>query len=239
MTHEELRELIPAYAIDALDLEDERAVEVHLEACPACQRDLAELRAVAAELAAGVGAVDPPPALRGRVLDAVRVKTRGPIPAPSPRPRWVAGALAAAAGLLIILGGLAAYQSQRINALSGRLDQQDRLLALLAAPTTRSAQLTGSVRANVRFVYDRASGRGALVVTGLNDPGAGLVYEIWLVAGTQPRPAGIFRSTPGQPVIIPVAADFGRYRAVAISIEHGPQGSSGGPTTAPILAASI
>ncbi|HKV43481.1 MAG TPA: anti-sigma factor, partial [bacterium] len=146
---------------------------------------------------------------------------------------------AAAAGLIIILGGLAVYQSQRLNVLAGRLDTQDRLLALLAAPTARSAQLTGSVRANVRFVYDRTTGRGALVVTGLAEPDAGLVYEIWLVAGKQPRPAGVFRAGPGQPVIVSVAADFGRYQAVAISIEHGPRGSSGGPTTAPILAAAI
>lgn len=242
MTHEELRDLIPAHALDALGPDDARAVEAHLAGCPECRRDLADLRDVAADLGASVAAVEPPAALRGRILEAVR--RYGPVPAPVPARalapgRWWTGALAAAAALILVLGGVTVYQSERLGRLTALLNRQERLLVLLASPTVRTATLSGSVRANVRFVYDRASRQGVLVVTDLQDPGAGFVYELWLVAGKQPQAAGVFRPVPGQPILVPVTADFSRYQAVAISVEHGPAGSPGGPTTTPILLATI
>lgn len=241
MTHEELRDLIPAYALDALEPDEARAVEAHLPACDECREELSTLQAVAAGLAAGVAPIEPPAGLRDRVLAAVR-----------PRPRAIATsrlwtvALAAAAALILILGGISLVQRQRIRtltahvgALASRLAAQERVLIVLASPTSRTATLHGSVQANVRFVYDRATGQGALVVTDLRDPGAHLVYQLWLVAGQEPESAGVFRPIPGQPIVLPVNADFRRYQAVAISVEAGPQGSSAGPTSVPILAGTL
>ena len=73
----------------------------------------------------------------------------------------------------------------------------------------------------------------------LRDPGSQFIYQVWLVAGQQPQSAGVFRPVAGRTIIVPVAADFARYRAVAISVERGPSGSSGGPTTQPILVGTI
>ncbi len=241
MTHEELRDLIPAYALDALDPDAARAVEAHLRACDECRGEVSSLQAVAAELAAGVAPVEPPPALRARVLAAVRPRR----PAVVPSRFWIAG-LAAAAALVLVLGGITLVQFQRIRTLvahmavlSSRLAAQERVLAVLTSPTSRTATLQGSVQANVRFVYDRATGQGALVVADLRDPGASFVYQVWLVAGQEPESAGIFRPIPGQPIVVPVNADFRRYQAVAISVEPGPQGSAAGPTSPPILAGTI
>ena len=241
MTHEELRDLIPGYALDALEPEAARAVELHLPTCEECRRDLRGLHEVAADLAAGVAVVEPPSWLRAQVLAAVRPRRAEVL-----RPRlWMAG-LAAAAALILVLGGATLYQAQRlraltahIGALSARLVAQERILAVLSSPTSRTAMLSGSVQANVRFVYDPASGQGALVVTDLRDPGASFVYQVWLVAGQEPQSAGVFRPIPGQPVVIPVSADFRKVQAVAISIEQGPRGSSAGPTSPPILVATI
>jgi hypothetical protein len=216
-------------------------VEAHLPGCDECREELSSLQAVAAELAAGIAPVEPPAELRERVLAGVRPR----FPVIEPSRLWKV-ALAAAAALILIFGGVTLVQVQRIRTLtatmgtlSSRLAAQERVLAVLGSPTSRTAALHGSVQANVRFVYDRAAGQGALVVTDLRDPGAGFVYQVWLVAGQEPQSAGVFRPIPGQPIVVPVNADFRRYQAVAISVERGPQGSAAGPTTVPILNGTI
>jgi hypothetical protein len=181
------------------------------------------------------------PRLRARVLAAIR-PWRSAIEPPR---LWMAG-LAATAALVLVLAGVTLVQFQRIRtlvahmaALSSRLAAQERALAVLARSTSRTAVLQGSVQANVRFVYDRATGQGALLVADLPDPGTGFVYQVWLVDGQESENAGVFRPIPGQPIVIPVNADFRRYQAIAISVEHGPNGSPTGETSLPILVGTI
>ncbi len=233
MTHDELRESIAAYALNALSPEDAREVEAHLETCDECRQDLKVLREVAAGLASGVASANPPAGLRARVLSAVQPQRTAPA---VPR-LWAAG-FAVAAVIAAMLGGITISLNQRLAALNERLAAQEQVLALLASPTTKTATLSGSVQAKVRFVYDPDRKQGALVVSDLGDPGAEFVYQLWLVAGTEPQSAGVFRPVPGQPIIVPVAADFARYQLVAISVERGPSGAPK-PTTKPILAGTI
>jgi anti-sigma factor RsiW len=229
MTHDEIRESLPGYALSALAPEELRDVEAHLAACEECRRELVVFEEAASSLAAGFAPEEPPAALRGRVLDAVR-----------PRGRtvrlgrgWTA-ALAAAAAVILVLAGLAVSLEQRLTALTTRTASEAQALALLADPASRVVTLSGSAAGSVRFVFDPTSGRGALVATGLRDPGPDLVYQLWLVAGATPRSAGVFRPASGTPVIVAVGADFPRYQAVAISVEHGPNGAPR-PSAAPVL----
>lgn len=234
MTHEELRKWLPAHALDALAPDEAREVEAHLATCAACQAELRALRQVAAELGTGVPMVAPPAALRRQVMEAVRPRRRV-ITLPQ---RWGLALGAAAAAAIIVLAGLGVVLDRRLAAVQERLTAQEQTLALLASPSAKTAVLAGSVPANARLVYDPERRQGALVVSDLRDPGANLVYQIWLIAGQQPESAGIFRPAPGRPVIIPLAADFLRYKLVAISVEPGPRGSPQ-PTTTPILSGSI
>ncbi len=233
MTHDDLRESVAAYALNALPPEDAREVRVHLETCDECLRDLTALREITADLASGVAPVNPPTDLRARVLSSVQPQRTAPA---VPR-LWAAG-FAIAAVIAAILGGISISLNQRLAALNDRLAMQEQVLALLASPTTKTAALSGSVQAKVRFVYDPDRKQGALVVSDLGDPGAEFVYQLWLVAGTEPQSAGVFRPVPGQPIIVPVAADFARYQLVAISVERGPSGAAK-PTTKPILVGTI
>jgi anti-sigma factor RsiW len=112
VTHDEVRELLAAYALDALDPEDERAVEAHLATCPDCRRDVAALREAAASLATGVPSVEPPAALKTRIMRATELEARveppAPVtPLPAGRPRnWSLAVAALAAALAVVLGGL-------------------------------------------------------------------------------------------------------------------------------------
>lgn len=217
MTREEARELLAAYALGALDPEERQAVEAHLQASEDLRRELAGFLETAAALGEAVPRVEPPPELRRSVLAvAARPDRRA-------REGWKP-VLALAAGLVLVLAGLLVRAEQERQALRARLDQQEALLALLASPGARVAELRGPVRGEVRFVYDPSRGMGALVVHDLQDPGAGFVYQLWLIRGTQADNGGVFRPEPGRTVVLPVRADIGRYEVVAVTVERGPHG---------------
>lgn len=233
MTHEELQELLPLYALDVLAPNEAPDVETHLQTCERCQKELTVLRNVAASLAAAVAQVPPPLELRGRTIGSVRPRR----PIATRQPRW-ALSLAAGSILILLLASFSLFLGQRLVALDKRVQEQTKMLVLLASPSVKTITLTGSVPGNVRLVYDPSTRRGAVVVAGMRDPGRGHVYQLWLVAGKKPDSAGVFRPDPGRPVIVIVEGDFSRYQAIAISVERAPAGALS-PTTTPVLVGTL
>src|SRR5512143_2681017 len=96
MAHDEhplLRENIPAYALGALDAEDVRALEAHLQTCEACRAELADYRELSNNLLMTVPPRQPSPALRKRLqshLPSAQVASK----ATRPRFAWSLGQLA-------------------------------------------------------------------------------------------------------------------------------------------------
>lgn len=81
-------DLLEAFALDALEPEEELAVEVHLEGCRLCASLVGDNQRVAAAIADSVPASSPPPALRQRLLDSVDSSGAEPSqPSVSPRVR--------------------------------------------------------------------------------------------------------------------------------------------------------
>ncbi|HYH47849.1 MAG TPA: anti-sigma factor [Thermoanaerobaculia bacterium] len=83
-------ELLPSYALGALDGDELRQVEQHLaEGCPECRRQLALLDEDLEALAAGLAAVAPSDVVRARVVRAVQAGQTEPgaerVPAPPAR----------------------------------------------------------------------------------------------------------------------------------------------------------
>ena len=228
MSDEHVLELLPGYALDALEEEEARLVAVHLRTCAGCREELVLLRGVTDSLAAAVLPASPPAGLWRAVLDAVRPARA--MQRWSLSPAWAA---VAAALILVLAAGLVSI-NQRLQALHARLAAQEQALELLTAPAARTIELSGSVEASVRFVFRPGRQAGALIVTDLRDPGRDLVYQLWLIGPAQPESAGVFRPRPDRPVILAVSADFARYQAVAISVERSPLGATQ-PTAAPIL----
>ncbi|HYM69119.1 MAG TPA: anti-sigma factor [bacterium] len=229
MTHEEAREFVAAYALDALAPDEVLAFEAHLTACEQCRQDLAELRNVAAELATGPSQVAPPEALRAQILSAVRPASARP----AARWPWMAG-LAAAAALILLLGAQDLWFQRRTVTLTHVVEQQSQLLGLLTSPSSREVGLAGAARGSVHLVFNPVTHQGVLVASGLQPLGPGRVYQVWLIAGPRPESAGVFQAGQTATTFVGIGGDFARYRAIAISVEPGPGGSPQ-PTTTPIL----
>jgi len=256
MTHDELRDLSGGYALGALSEADRRAFEAHVATCPECTEEVRGFAAVASGLAASVPQVDPPAALRDRVL---RAAVAGPPraiagEAPSSR-RGVFAFLSAAAALVALALGLYAQSlQQRIRVLEEELrlasartadvqrqlvqykvasDRASEIRAILAAPDLRRIDLAGQKAA------PGASGRAfwspthGLVVAfdSLPPTAADRVYQLWVIppGSTVPISAGLLDLQPdGRAIALGAPGSAARVGTVAVTLE--PAGGVPAPT---------
>lgn len=80
ISHDEEKEMLAAHALGALDEVEARSVEEHLATCAECRAELEEWRATAGALAYSVKPAEPPPQLRSRILESVRVSEAATAP---------------------------------------------------------------------------------------------------------------------------------------------------------------
>lgn len=236
------RDLLAAYALDAVDGLDRRRVEDLVAADPDAARELDTLRATAAMLGAATSAA-PPPELRRSVLD--RISEEGQVPAPARdagegstvrrRPRrtfWVAVAAAAlvAAAVPSVLAWRQTQEVHRVQA------QQQEVVDLLADPLAqvRRADVPGGGTVVGVLSRDRA----LFTATGLQEPGPGRVYQLWVLRDGVPLPDAVM--TAGARIVRAAPDDYvvltHRYAAgdsLAVTVE--PTGGSLKPTTNPIV----
>lgn len=249
--HPEIVELLPDYAIGALDGEELERVSRHLEECASCRRELQQLLAlvgVLADVAPPRGATRdrllararsqeppgrtaPPPdaePLPVRALPAERSPATGPEarrPTPWPRPALV-GALAAAAVLLVAIG---VWNLRPNNESSDR----DAIAAIVAGATAHpltDGQLSPPASGVLFTAAD--DDRAALVAEGLPPLPADQRYQIWLFADDGERTSGgLFAADPGgrAEVVIDPPQPLAAYAAVAVSAE--PAAGSQAPTS--------
>jgi anti-sigma-K factor RskA len=221
-----IHELSAAYALDALDPAEEREFEQHLRTCDECREDVASFEAAAAALAFGVESPEPPPALRGRILE--RVESERAVVVPFRRRRLsfgvVSGLAAAAAVVAIGLGIWAA-------SLSNDLDAAREVNRVLADPAARTIELQG---ADGRLVV-APEGKAALVVRDLDPAPEGQTYEAWVIEGkTPPKPAGLFNGDDRHDLLL-LDQKVPPNAVVAVTVE--PDGGVDAPTSQPIITA--
>jgi anti-sigma-K factor RskA len=205
--HEQWDELAVGHALGALEPEDDQAFAAHLRECGQCGQTLADMEAVAAQLAYGVDEAEPPPALLDSIMSEVRASGRvAVVPRPAarvtslqprrtrawPQPTWLA--TAAALVLVVALTGwnlqLRADNAAKSRALAAR----NGYLQAVTDPSAQSVVLrpVGSVpsaRAQVLVQGQRAW----LVVDGFdqNDT-TKQVYVLWKLSADAVTPVRTF-----------------------------------------------
>lgn len=253
MNHEEWLERAEIYALGALDGEELTRFEAHLASgCRLCEDHLRETRETLTSLPRSLRPLDPPAAVRARLLQQIGAETKGAIPA-RPQLRWLwwgVGASAfAAAGLLTVLSwNLIATRNQlrelraQIGALETQVAQREELIQFLSDPQVRLVNLAGlppSPGARGQLLWNPLSRTGLLLATGLPQIPADKAYELWGIAGAEPIPAGVFTVNQRGLALfrlpqLPEARSFDKF---AVTLE--PAGGVPKPTGAMVLLGSL
>ena len=193
-------------------------------------------------------ALQPPPAMHGRVLAAVR-RTRQLPPAadtqprrrpwpgwwPQQRSRWLPRlALAAAtAGVVaaVVLGVILAGTQHRLDLAQA----QNRAIArVLAAPDARVLTRSTSAGGTATVIVSPSERELIVTTAGLRPLPASKIYEAWLINPRRTRPAGLLPAPHGGKTQPLLATELMPGDELGLTVE--PAGGTAKPTTTPILA---
>ena len=259
--HDALRDAAGLFVLGALVGEERAAFEAHLATCAECQADVRALERVVTTLPYAVAQVDPPPALRARVL-AVAGGERSRDTSTRARSSFAMGGWLSAAALLVVSVALGAYayslrervgglerqlraavdrldrSEQELVAAKGSADRAQLRLAVLTAPDLKQVQLAGqppAPRAAGRAFWSRSNGL-LFAANQLPPLPAGRTYQLWFLTPGAPVSAGLLTPDPNGRVTaaFDAPADAVTPTGLAVSIE--PEGGVLAPTGAIYLA---
>jgi anti-sigma-K factor RskA len=211
LSHDEIKELLGAYALDAVDAREADAVELHLRDCPKCRAEVETHREVAAMLAhtgapaptdiwdrivASLDGADEAPAMRLTMTpvdephESEAPRSPGGNVAPFQRRRfdsanrWMLGAISAAAALVLVLGVSLYRQSDRL----GDIEQGLRGITLEQVaddtqkdPSTRKLTLTSPDGDLTARMALHDNGHGFLEASGLPVLSPEQTYQLWVI----------------------------------------------------------
>jgi hypothetical protein len=249
MSCDEFLDLAAVVALDATNEDDVRRVEQHAAECPRCGVELDEFRAMAGTLALGLPQVDPPPALRSRVLEMARREPRPILRRFWSRrrarlsPAW----LAAAASLVVSIGALswvAVLQGQVTDlqrnavAASDRAARYERVVQVLRSNTlaVRPLQSVSQNAASSGMVYlDPSTGQGMLMCHDMPPIQQDHAYQVWFVRGNERVSGGMLwpdHSGSGY-AFIQIPGDLQSFDSIGLTDEPGT--GSAWPTTPRVI----
>ena len=238
MQNRHIDDLVDAYVLGALEGDDVDTVERHLEGCSSCQALVSDAQQSAELLLYAAPQVAPPASLRSRVLARIAEEkaatSRGDVPpnedhTPEPEPEPSYGPFRR---LLHALRGESAPAGY-----SGAM-----LRDLLADPQCIVWQVAGTDAApgaHARLVASPGRRAGVLVAGGLRHPGAGNVYQVWLLRGGQPVPNSLFTVNHAGAGAGIVRADEPWHNFDTLAVTPEPEGGSPAPTGPIVLAGSL
>jgi hypothetical protein len=209
LTCDEVRDLAPLFAVDALDTDEMAAVREHLADCPDAHEELLAFGEAATALLETVEPVAPPPALRGRLLDAAEADLHSgdhpastatfppgsiapltrvaPVDLAAERARrrsrlgWLV-AVAAVIGV-IALGAWNVALRQDLSAAQAYQQGVDQALALATQPGSVTAILASEDGSSSGLAVIGADGTTRITVRGLAPTSGSQVYTAWAIDG--------------------------------------------------------
>lgn len=245
MDRETLLNLIPAYALGALDPEERAEFEAWLPSDPEAQRLLAEYQAVADSLVLMTPARQAPNHLQADLRRRL-AESRGQSSAAMPR-RAVSRRirlwrpLAAAAVIALVAAAILFWTATQVIApndsaaqLFAQLAQEENVRRIALSPGEGQNQVAGELLSDGR--------RAVIQVWQLPALSADQTFELWLIDENGPRSGGLVRAEPpGQPtyIVVPLDKPLEAYQAFGVSIEPAGGSPEPGPTGPRVFGVSL
>lgn len=231
-----ITDLIPAYVLGSLENDERVQVDAHLKVCTACTAELDEYSQLVSLLAFAAPEVEPPPALRRKVMTAVQSDHSSKetdlnlwqlLFSAFNRPVPIWGVLAA----IIVLVAAVALRQLNSPAVMPRQDSTMQTIALLGTESASEAQ--GLI------IIGSEGVEGALVVEDLPPLDSGHQYQLWLIKGGERTSGAVFSVDDDgyTAFMLSSSIPLSHYTDFGITLE--PAGGSSGPTGPKILGSSF
>jgi anti-sigma-K factor RskA len=255
---DDLHVLSGSYVLDALSQPERDSFERHLQHCPLCEDEVRGLREAAARLGLAK-TLDPPPALRARVLAAAYRTRQLPPPAAerlgldhrrarvtslfAERPpgsryrarRWPPVPRLAAAAALVVVLALGITRAVIGPQPGGAPAASAAISRVVTAPDARTEIMRTSAGGTVTVVVSAGQRAAVVSVTGMRSLPAAQTYQLWVIGPDGARSAGLLSGTGRTgPVLAPDVVPGDR---IGITVE--PPGGTSTPTTTPVVAVPV
>jgi anti-sigma-K factor RskA len=259
MSHDKLSELCSIYALGALDGEELREFEAHLETgCPLCGQQIREYGETVASIPEALANVRPSPDLKDRLMARLdqEVPRRGvvdfkpvtPLAKPQPKHGWLPWACAVAAGIALTVSltrvsslnrGLAEKQQQlneqleQLKVFQRLLSDEKEVTQFVAKPGSRITSLAGtdkSPQAAGKILWNAQEKKAFFYASNLAAPPEGKTYQLWMIAGNKPIDAGIFSVGPDGSGFLKVPSLLDADNAQKFAVTLEPAGGVPQPT---------
>ena len=237
MSHDEQKELVPAFALGALDPAEMEAFQQHVAACDECARVALELEFLAGTLPVLAAEQALPEGLRDRILQAIRPPAasdniwsrllagwRSALLRPAAATALVVMVLVSA---VIVLAVMNSRPNEDLLASQEQLDKSYDALAITARADQwwRFERSEGSPNANGTLAYSSRHGKACLMVWGLPTDGDEH-YNAYATTGGKSEKVGYLYPT-GRALWVVLDTDPAQFDLLEISLV-GP-GDSRGP----------
>jgi anti-sigma-K factor RskA len=233
-----LLDLIPAYALGALDTEEHAAVESLLAADAEAQALLAEYQATADLIVLTTPARRAPAHLTADLrqrLAASRPPAAPPAPVepplsilpPTNQRNWLPLALGMAAAVAIVLAGVLLLMRGTAPNPAAELYAQ-----IVAQADVRRTPVQGMAAATAtgEMVATADGTKAVIKVSQLSPLAADKTFQLWLIDDSGPRSGGLFvfdKPDTANYIVVPLDKPVSGYKSFAVSIE--PKGGSPNP----------
>jgi len=219
LDHDGIRELLGAYAVDAVSPEERELIAVHLATCPECSEELgSQLEALA--LLTPETQLEPDWATWEKVRAHI---SETPVAPASDRESDSRGKVIRMPRRFTPVAAALAVAACSVLATLAFTHDWSSPSPLVTAPIVSanpSEQLAGSVKL---FAPDKANGRVVLDLRNVPDAPAGHHYEVWVLRpgeGTEMEPIGAFTPRNGHAALSLRLPGPGEYVALDISVQE-------------------
>ncbi len=259
MTCEQLAPLYEEYALGALEGKERTELEEHLaRACPTCTPGVAKARWLVVQLTLAAPDAQPPTALRGKILDAVKQPAdtaRAVVPPMKPKPSargamFPAWAWIAAAALALVTGytirqmnnqneqlaqlrkqmKLATVQNQTLQ---NQLDMDRMVAMVMMSPDSMPLKLMPKDK-NMPMVHAYLHPHMGVAITANQMPSMPptRTLQLWFVPKTgKPMSVAIFHPDASGQIALVAPVNMPMNEIAALAVTEEPAGGSPQPTS--------